>query len=274
MKLLLMLFLSVLSFSATAQTKIEFISPFSAGGSTLPFVRAFSLELEREKFSVDQKFLGNCRLASQVLNTEKNKFVYVWFSDLHNECPPPGGVTEKNLIGAINWSPLYLCGRAPTLEAYRTRSVAIGTNPGNLSTNLAIEIKNAINKDIRVVNYANTSAVKSAVVSNEIDLILHSSGKALEAEKQVTCYASTADTQIGNMVTVRSLIENTANSVTTNVGWFAGVNLTDAEMSTIRKQFNLWTATDEFQNLVTRMHREAPSGTISQQVIQINNSMK
>lgn len=275
MKTLILFFSLIIASSITAaQTKIEFISPFSAGGSTLSFVRNFSSELERNKFSVTYQFLGNCRLASQILSSEDKKFIYVWFSDLNNECPPPGGVTDNNLIGIINWSPLYFCGRSPTLDTYRTQVTRLGTNPGVMSTGLANNIKDQINQQTRVINYANTGAVKAALLTGEIDLVLHSSGKALEAEKLVTCYASTADVQINNMVTIQSLFKNISNSVTTNIGWFAAVNFDGSELAAIRAHFIQWTATAEFQSLVTQMHRELPTGTIDQQLIQINNSLK
>lgn len=257
-----------------SQTDIVFVSPFKAGGSTLPFIKDFAAQIEQTGIAVDQRFLGNCRLASQILNRTKTKYLYVWASDLQQECLPPQSVTAKNLVGMLFVTPMYMCGRLSTLDQYRDRPAIMGTNPGAVYTALSEQIRDKINSNIKIVNYANSGAIKAAIVTGEIDLVFHSSGKALSRDNLVTCYAATAAEQIKGLDLISDIIGHVPHSQISNTFWIAGVNLTAQEMANIREIYSRWTKSKEFASMINTAAREAPSGTIDQQISQIHKSLQ
>jgi len=260
--------------AAWSQTDIGFISPFQVGGSTLPFIKEFADQLQKKGVILDQRYLGNCRLAAKQLDQSTKKYLYVWSSDLKQECGTPHTVSPSSFVGTLFTTPMYVCGRLSSLDQYRGKKAVLGTNPGEVHTRLGEQLRDKISPEIRIINYANTGALKTAVVTGEIDLVLHSSGKALAKEKLVTCYAATTFDKVHGIDRVSDIVGPVANSEHNIAVWFAAANLTAQEMATVRETMVQWSQTQKFQSMVESISREQPVGSIDQQMRQVQKTLQ
>jgi tripartite-type tricarboxylate transporter receptor subunit TctC len=255
------------------QSKIVVLSPFRQGGSTMPFLKEFSDELSKHGVTADLRFLGNCRLADHTLNNSTDKHLYLWSSVIKEECPRKNSLLPSNFIGMINWSPTYFCGRHQNLDHYRSNSAVIGTSSGVVNRTLSEQLRDKINPNIRVVQYANSGAVRTALIAGEIDLVVTNLGKVMEQEKLVTCYAATSTQRIGNINTVSSIIGKTSFSEFSDINWISAVNFSSAEIDAIRKIYNAWVQTSGYKALMNAQAREWPPESVTQQISEIENSL-
>jgi hypothetical protein len=248
----------------------DIVLPFSAGGSTSTVMQVLVPELESAGIQTQAKFLGNCQTARAQIGSRP--LVYVWSNDL--DCAVPGRVTEQNFVGLVNWMPLYLCGKRPVLSDYASGTPRVAVNIGEFYTQLARSIGQKVNLNTRVINYANTGAVKTALQTNEVDLSLTTNGPAMAAEGLVTCYAATTVTAMPGLVTVQSIIGNAPGSVFSLSIWMTANGMSAADVAKYRASVQKVMQGPVYREMTTKkLRRELPDATVEQQIQRVNQSL-
>ena len=270
-KLLTLLVLGVSSFSSFS---FDLITPYSAGGSTTSVLQAIQPGLKTAGIDLDARYLGNCKMVKAQL-TGKSQ-LYLWSNDLECESTTVGA---SNFVALLNWNPLYLCGRKDRLDLYRTGDARLAVNTGKFYTNLGNAVKSSVNPNMRVINYTNTGAIKTALTTGEVDLSLSTNGAVMATEGLVKCYAVTSSTSINGLVPAKSIIGDVPGSVYSVAIWIAAHDIAPGELKNVQIAVQDQLRTAGYQDLiVNKMKRELPDATVEQQLqrvnklIQLNNS--
>jgi hypothetical protein len=266
-QLLTFLTFCVVSASASA---LDFVIPYSTGGSTslvlhniLPAIKAVGVD-------ADVRYVGNCRMAQAQLTGKPQ--LYFWSNDL--ECATPT-VDPTSFVALFYWTPLYLCGRQDNLSAYKTGNVKLAVNVGPLHSQLGGAIRAAMSTDMRVISYANTGAIKTSLVTNEVDLVLTTIGPALVAEGLAKCYAASTNNNLAGLVTLKSITGDVANSVYFATGWISAQGMAPADLKNIQNAVQEQMRTAAYRDLIVgKMKRELPDATVEQQIHRVTQSLQ
>lgn len=268
MKKLLSIVLLAVGISASASTDI--VLPYSAGGSTSTVMQTMVPELESLGFSTQAKFMNNCQTARAQLGTRS--LLYVWSNDL--ECAVPSRADTKTFVALLNWMPLYLCGSKSSLADYASGTPRIGVNIGEFYTQLGRAVGQKVNPATRVINYANTGAIRTALKTGEVDFSLTTNGPAMAAEGLVTCYAATTAQSVGGLNTVKNLVGDVPGSVFSVNIWVTADSMSSAEVGRARTAVQKVIKGSSYQELTTKkLRRELPDAGVDQQIQRVNQSL-
>ena len=268
----LLKFLTVLTLCATslAASAVDMILPYSAGGSTTAVLQLILPNLKVVSSELDARYLGNCQMVRAQLTGRPQ--LYMWSNDL--ECTS-STVDASNFIALVNWNPLYLCGRRDKLDLYRTGDARLAVNAGAFYTQLGNSIRAAVNPNMRVVNYANTGAIKTALATGEVDISLSTNGPSLATEGLVKCYAVTTASTLNGLSTVKSIIGDVPGSVYSVTIWIASQGIAPADLKNIQNAVQQQMRTSAYRDLIVgKMKRELPDATLEQQIQRVNQSLQ
>jgi len=254
--------------NAMSQTlELEVLVPSRPGGAMQQIMNSVAPAAAQRGIIFTPKYLGTCEKVLEVLNSESTvggkPMVYAWFNDL--ACQPPAALNSRNLLGVMANSPSYLCGKKASLSAYRgVDNLKLAVNSGADNLKRGEQLAKALGSGTRVISYANSGAIKTAFVSDEVDLILNPTGPVLAKENSATCYAVTSAAAEPGMVTVNSLDGSSPIGV---VMTLTGNRLSAADFARVQTEIQSQLRTPEYRDLVIhKMNRQMPPASIEAQV--------
>jgi len=254
--------------NAMSQTlELEVLVPSRPGGTMQQIMNSVAPVAAQRGIIFTPKYLGTCEKVLEVLNSESTvggkSMVYAWFSDL--ACPLPAAHNSRNLLGVLVNSPSYLCGKKASLSAYRgidNLKLAVNTGADNLKR--GEQLAKALGSGTRVISYANSGTIKTAFVSDEVDLIFNPSGPVLAKENGATCYAVTSAAADPGMVTVNSLDGSAPFGV---VFTLSGNRMSATDFARVQTEIQSQMRTPEYRDLViNKMSRQMPPASIEAQM--------
>jgi hypothetical protein len=207
------LVVAALAVTHTFASAIDLVMPFPAGGSSSAQMQVIVPELEALGVKVEPQFLPNCQTQQSMRGTRP--MLWLWANDV--ECKQPPKVNENDFVALLVYQPLYLCGKTSSLKDYATGSPRLAINTAHYK-DLVSAIIAKVNPNIKVVNYANSTQVRTAMKTNEVELSLTTVGPAMVAEGAATCYAVTADKPIGDVTS--NIVSQTGQTGTINYSTF------------------------------------------------------
>lgn len=263
--------IAMITVTAAAHAAGEILVPFKPGGSSSRIAQVLNPIFEKENVASNFKFMNNCNTVKANLNT--NPSVYIWASDL--DCPAPADtLSDRNFISILNWQPLYFCGTNTDLSSYNSGSFRMGVNTGLIYQDLGKQIINKINPNIKIIEYNNTAAIKTALITKEIDMSLSTSGLELASENLVSCYAVSATTSIQDLKTLTSLVGNTPEATFSFVTWISAHNMPAADVVKFRRTVQNAINDPTYIELISnKMRRQLPDSSMHQQITRITQSL-
>lgn len=254
--------------NAMSQTlELEVLVPSRPGGAMQQIMNSVAPAATQRGIIFTPKYLGTCEKVLEVLNSESTvggkPMIYSWFSDL--TCRLPAALNSRNLLGVMANSPSYLCGKKASLSDYRgVDNLKLAVNSGADNLKRGEQLAKVLGSGTRVISYANSGAIKTAFVADEVDLIFNPGGPVLAKENGATCYAVTSTVADPGMVTMNSLDGSAPISV---VMTLLGNRMSAADFDRVQTEIQLQMRTPEYRDLiVNKMNRQMPPASIEAQV--------
>jgi hypothetical protein len=261
------LVVAALAVTHTFASAIDLVMPFPAGGSSSAQMQVIVPELEALGVKVEPQFLPNCQTQQSMRGTRP--MLWLWANDV--ECKQPPKVNENDFVALLVYQPLYLCGKTSSLKDYATGSPRLAINTAHYK-DLVSAIIAKVNPNIKVVNYANSTQVRTAMKTNEVELSLTTVGPAMVAEGAATCYAVTADKPIGDVPTLKSVLGTNMAAVAGGYSAIMAQGLPAAEVAKYRDAFQKVVQGAAYRDLVgNKQKRELPNPDVKKQIEFIND---
>ena len=254
--------------NAMSQTlELEVLVHSKPGGTMQQIMNSVAPVAAQRGIIFTPKYLGTCEKLLEVLNSESTvggkPMVYAWFNDL--ACQLPTVPNSSNLLGLLLNSPSYLCGKKASLSAYRgVSNLKLAVNSGADNLKRGEQLAKALWPSTRVVSYANSGAIKTAFVADEVDLIFNATGPVLARENGATCYAVTSAVAEPGMVTMNSLDGSAPFGI---VFTLTGNKLSATDFARVQTEIQSQMRTPEYRDLiVNKLNRQMPPASIEAQV--------
>lgn len=264
------LVMSMSASHASSQLDVTVLIPSKPGGSIQTSMNAMIPAAAAQGINLIPKYLGTCEKVIDVLsNSTKSSepIVYAWANDY--ACRVPSVPTTSNHIGTLAQASNYLCGKKDSLSKYQSSdNLKLAVNVGSTNIENGENIKKGLgNSTMRIVSYANTGAIKTALITGEVDLVYTTIGPALAAEGAATCYAVSSSSPEPKMITIRDITKNMPGSVFSIYIYLGSFNLSQADFVKVQNVIQTQIKSVEYKDLVLhKMFRQLPADSVAGQV--------
>lgn len=256
-----------LTHTFASASAIDIVMPFPAGGSTTGQMQVIVPELDALGAKVNLQYMANCQAQQSVRGSRP--MLWLWAND--TECKQPPKVNEDNFVALLVYQPFYLCGKNANLKDYATGSYRLAVNTPHYK-DLISGIIAKVNPNIKVVNYANSNQVRTAMKTNEVEMSFTTVGPVMVAEDKATCYAVSTNTPIGNVPTLTNVLGSKNAAIAGGYSAIMAEGLSVAEVTKYRNAFQKVIQGAAYRDFVgNKQKRELPDASVKNQIEFVNN---
>lgn len=209
-KVLVGFFLSLaVSLPSIANTDIKIVIPFSEGGGTATMSKLVVEYLENNGYNVNLHIAGNPANARRIYENTDTPSIVVWENGyLANEgsVGDIGPPTPKNFFNVWFWAPFYVCSK-PGYDDILNVDANVGVNPHPSFPNWYLDALLSVNPKLNPVTYVNSGAIKTALVSGEIDIAISDRGLEWDNDKIVNCIYNTSEEVLNDLTPLSEKLE-------------------------------------------------------------------
>jgi len=180
--------------SSIADTNIKIVIPFSEGGGTATMSKFVVEYLENNGYSVDLHIAGNPANARRIYENTDAPSIVVWENGYLADKGSVGDIgipTKDDFFNVWFWAPFYVCVK-PGHEDILNTEANVGVNPHPSFPNWYLDSITSANPEINPVTYVNSGAIKTALVSGEIDIAISDRGLQWDNDGIVDCVYNTS----------------------------------------------------------------------------------
>lgn len=186
--------LLLVSTATIANKNIKIIIPFSAGGGTATMSKFVVDYLESNGYNIDLHIAGNPANARRIYENTKAPSIVVWENGFLTESGSIADIgmpTKENFFNIWFWAPFYVCSK-PGYEDILSISANVGVNPHPSFPNWLLEKLVSENPNLSPVVYKNSGAIKTALVSGEINIGINDRGLEWQNDGIADCKYNTS----------------------------------------------------------------------------------
>ena len=177
-----------------ADKNIKIVIPFSEGGGTATMSKFVVEYLEKNGYDVNLHIAGNPANARRIYENTDIPSIVVWENGFLADRGSVGDIGVPNKDNFFNiwfWAPFYVCTK-PGYEDILTVKANVGVNPHPSFPNWYLDAITSANPEINPVTYVNSGAIKTALVSGEIDIAISDRGLQWDNDGIVDCVYNTS----------------------------------------------------------------------------------
>lgn len=192
--LLSFLLLLVISTPTMANTDIKIVIPFSEGGGTATMSKFVVEYLENNGYNVNLHIAGNPANARRIYENTDVPSIVVWENGYLADKGSVGDIgapTTDNFFNVWFWAPFYVCAK-PGYEDILNADANVGVNPHPSFPNWYLDSLVFANPNLNPVTYVNSGAIKTALVSGEIDIAISDRGLEWDNDGIASCVYNTS----------------------------------------------------------------------------------
>lgn len=192
--LLSFLLLLVISTPSIANTDIKIVIPFSEGGGTATMSKFVVEYLENNGYNVNLHIAGNPANARRIYENTDVPSIVVWENGYLADKGSVGDIgapTADNFFNVWFWAPFYVCAK-PGYEDVLNADANVGVNPHPSFPNWLLEKLVSENPNLSPVVYKNSGAIKTALVSGEINIGINDRGLEWQNDGIADCKYNTS----------------------------------------------------------------------------------